>query len=71
MLYWDVIYYSDRDVPENYQQDSAVQQTANAYHFYLSNLHLTANINKSLELGFGINHIFDGEYLFAFSRSRQ
>jgi len=58
-LYWDLIYYGDRSVPSNYQDNSSVLQKKNADYFLLSNVNLQIAINDKTNLSFAINNIFD------------
>lgn len=60
-LYWDVIYYSDRDTADNYQSESAVQQEDNADAFWLSNVAFQAEVGKQLFLSVGVNNLFDSD----------
>lgn len=58
-IYWDVIYYSDKNVPTNYQEKSAIINPSNAGAFFLSNVNLKMAMNEKLSLSFTVNNIFD------------
>lgn len=58
-LYWDVIYYSDRAVPSNYQDNSAVEQAKNANGFLLSNINLQMIMTNGVTLSAAVTNIFD------------
>ena len=58
-FYWDLIYYSDRGVPDNYQENSAIIDYENANGFLLSNMSLQITVNEKLNLSFSISNLFD------------
>lgn len=60
-LYWDIIYYSDRGMEENYQADSAIQSPENSDSIWLSNLSLQVDVTKELSLSIGVNNLFDSD----------
>ena len=58
-LYLDAIYYSERDTPDNYQNNASLQQASNADSYWLANLHLQSNFGQHFSAGLGANNLFD------------
>ena len=58
-LYWDIIYYSDRGVPSDYQTGAQIQQADNSDGFWLANIHLKRQVNDTVSVALKVENVFD------------